>query len=158
LCALNVIYVEVEAQQCFALASIMAVTPQDIDSIHLDHLLSHSLLPHRRPPSHRHAIPSGPWPWIDIDVPVPEYRKTEVQGWPGYPQALYQNWLPGQVGRAQIKQAIETPWNEPCTIYSMGVNANGEFMKDDPEVYYPEHAEVLWTRLQTEVGRWSTTT
>jgi len=115
-------------------------------------LMCQSLLPNRRPPSHRHAIPSGPWPWIDIDVPVPEYRKTEVQGWPGYPQALYQNWLPGQVGRAQIKQVIEAPWNEPCTIYSIGVNANGKFVRDDPEVYYPEDMEVLWMRLQNEVG------
>lgn len=54
---------------------------------------------------HRHAAPSGPWPWIDFDSdsnvlpPIPE----EVDGtWKGYPQNLFGNWTPDKVDRSKM--------------------------------------------------------
>lgn len=86
-----------------------------------------------------------------MTVPDSEYDKCLVVGWKGYPQNLYQNWLPAQVERAQIKQAIEEPWNKPCKIYLMGVKEDGEFMKDIPQVYTSENQDDLWKHLQREV-------
>jgi hypothetical protein len=125
------------------------------DTSNLDDLMSEPLPPNRRPPSHRHAIPSGPWPWIDINTPIPVYRNCKVEGWQGYPQALYHNWLPDQVDRAQIGCARDAPWIEPCTIYPMIVIANGEFIKNNPEVYYPDEKDKFWARLHNEVVTYS---
>lgn len=63
-------------------------------------------IPGRTPvPTHRHAAPSGPWPWIDFDSdsnvlpPIPE----EVDGtWKGYPQNLFGNWTPDKVDRSKM--------------------------------------------------------
>lgn len=132
----------------------MATDSTGVNSIQLPVLPPHYRSPHHRPPSHRHAIPSGPWPWIDIGMPVPdsEYDKPPVRGWPGYPQNLYQNWLPAQVERAQIKQAIDEPWDKPCKIYSMGVKSDGQFTKDILQEYTPKNQLNLWEYLQDEVG------
>jgi len=122
-------------------------TPTPQDCIELT-----TLPPNRRAPSHRHAIPSGPWPWIDIDHPVPlERQNTTVESWPGYPQALYQNWMPGQIKSSHIQQVIDGPWKK-CTIYSMGVNADGKFMGHDPQAYTPRNQLRLWEYLQSEVS------
>jgi hypothetical protein len=132
--------------------STSAVSFASQESLQLHYLTKERPPANRRPPCHRHAIPSGPWPWIDIDAPIPEHQKSEVKGWPGYPQALYQNWLPDQVDRAQIKPATEAPWIDPCTIYPMDVKANGEFIKSNPQVYYSEDTDKVRSYLQKEVG------
>ena len=84
---------------------------------------------------------------------VPEYVKTKVTGWPGYPQILYQNWLPDQVKCAQIRQAIDEPWVEPCTIRMVTVDVDGNFEKHEPQVWDGDVSrDELWAALQVHVG------
>ncbi|KAF8587585.1 hypothetical protein K439DRAFT_1337830 [Ramaria rubella] len=96
-------------------------------------------------PSHRHASPSGPWPWQDLDyetrhgspqvslVQEPlrcSHEKGECDGgkypcWAGYPQSLFANWTPGQVMRSRIKEICAQ--STMCTIYHVDVGDDGHF-------------------------------
>jgi hypothetical protein len=108
--------------------------------------------PNRRPPSHRHAVPSGPWPWIDIEHPCPVYCRTSgADDWWDYPRNKYPNWSGDQIERSQIKQAIEQPWETPCTIYIMGLQASGKFQTAEPIAFTKQNQADLWAHLQTKV-------
>ncbi|KDR77305.1 hypothetical protein GALMADRAFT_440828 [Galerina marginata CBS 339.88] len=99
------------------------------------------------PPSHRHAAPSAPWPWVDIEdavdpaqlasplPPVPEPCDHISCGgcWKGYPQSLYPNWTPGQVEKSKIKKAIEEYRHDiSCVIHRVDVDRNGLFDVPNP--------------------------
>ncbi|PPQ92528.1 LOW QUALITY PROTEIN: hypothetical protein CVT25_010361 [Psilocybe cyanescens] len=99
------------------------------------------------PPSHRHAAPSAPWPWVDIqDVvdpaqlasplpPVPPLCSHETcKGcWNLYPQSLYPNWTPAQVKKSKINKAItDYRHNVPCIIHQVDVDHNGLFKVPEP--------------------------
>jgi hypothetical protein len=55
-------------------------------------------------PSHRHATPSGPWPWMDVDAeeshlppqatPCPHPNCGFCLQWSLYPQSHFPNWTP----------------------------------------------------------------
>ncbi|KAG6829590.1 hypothetical protein H0H87_010739 [Tephrocybe sp. NHM501043] len=96
-------------------------------------------------PSHRHAAPSAPWPWIDIHdkidaqqleselPPVPELCDHSTCGltggcWTGYPQSRFPNWTPSQIERSKIADAISN-YNKlaPCKVYHVDVNDSGFF-------------------------------
>ncbi|KJA24138.1 hypothetical protein HYPSUDRAFT_39284 [Hypholoma sublateritium FD-334 SS-4] len=98
-------------------------------------------------PSHRHAAPSAPWPWIDIEdevdptqlsshlPPVPEPCLHVSCGgcWREYPQALYPNWTPSQVKKSQIEKAVKHyRRNVVCVIHQVDVNEDGIFQVPNP--------------------------
>src|SRR5277367_4559365 len=81
-------------------------------------------------PSHRHATPSGPWPWMDLEsdetnhppriVPCAHEDCTICPQWLGYPQSHFPNWTPDQVTRCKIAAAI-TDRQNPCRVYHVDV-------------------------------------
>ncbi|KAF9474032.1 hypothetical protein BDN70DRAFT_885294 [Pholiota conissans] len=99
------------------------------------------------PPSHRHAAPSAPWPWIDIEdevdpvqlssplPPVPEPCNHKDCGgcWRGYPQSLYPNWTPRQVQKSKISDAITSyDHSTSCVIHQVDVTEEGLFHVPNP--------------------------
>ncbi|KAF8153211.1 hypothetical protein B0H34DRAFT_722645 [Crassisporium funariophilum] len=96
------------------------------------------------PPSHRHAAPSAPWPWVDIQdevdreqlatalPPIPErcdHKNPGCDGcWKGYPQSLFPNWTPAQVIKSKIHKAIHDYRREiQCVVHFVDVDDNGLF-------------------------------
>ncbi|KAF8809597.1 hypothetical protein BYT27DRAFT_7187347 [Phlegmacium glaucopus] len=114
------------------------------------------------PPSHRHAAPSAPWPWIDTqdevnrvqlessELPVPSLcdHQTCNDCWKGYPQSLFPNWTPAQVKKSKISIAIKHyRRNDPCIIHHVDVDENGYFR--DADRYFTTEATIkeAWTRI-----------
>ncbi|KAF8809594.1 hypothetical protein BYT27DRAFT_7162598 [Phlegmacium glaucopus] len=95
-------------------------------------------------PSHRHAAPSAPWPWVDLDddvdskqlesiaPPIPEHCDHSPgrcnRCWTGYPQSRFPNWTERQAIKAKIYDAVHNyPKNKPCTCYRVDVDESGFF-------------------------------
>ncbi|KAF8993178.1 hypothetical protein BDQ17DRAFT_1401673 [Cyathus striatus] len=94
-------------------------------------------------PSHRHAAPSAPWPWMDIDdtvddtqldtksPPIPKHcDHSECAGkcWKEYPKSCFPNWTEKQVKRSNIWDAIKNyDTKKVCIIYHVDVNEEGRF-------------------------------
>ncbi|TFK31449.1 hypothetical protein BDQ12DRAFT_694125 [Crucibulum laeve] len=114
------------------------------------------------PPSHRHAAPSAPWPWVDIQdevdevqlasslPPVPELcdHKSCEGCWVGYPQSRFPNWTPRQVKKSKIYKAIHDYRRDlTCKCYHVDVDVNGRFT--DPGAFEaPEGKEAdTWDRI-----------
>ena len=115
-------------------------------------------------PSHRHAIPSGPWPWMDLDseetsrpqkIPSCQHEGCDIcRQWLGYPQSHSPNWTPDQVARCNITPAIEHRQHN-CKIYHVDV-------KDDQGLFAPcdregrlvtkENQREFWEWLQVSVS------
>lgn len=96
--------------------------------------------------AYRHASPSGPWPWRDLDydnddndfsrcspeivrgaLPCP-HTKGECAGfpcWTLYPQSLFPNWTPGQVKRSQIIEMDAR--SQYCRLYIADVDEEARF-------------------------------
>jgi len=93
--------------------------------------LSQSTIPlGKRHPSHRHAAPSGPWPWLDLDLESSE-DPNESEGLNEtllvYPQSHFKNWTPLQVRKSGIQEAIEKDCI--CDVYTVDILSSGEFEK-----------------------------
>ncbi|KAF9045252.1 hypothetical protein BJ165DRAFT_1346493 [Panaeolus papilionaceus] len=119
-------------------------------------------------PSHRHAAPSAPWPWVDLedevdkkqlDTAAPPIPPKCLHGddcnrcWTGYPQSRFPNWTPRQVRKSKIEEAIrDYNRNEQCILYRVDVDDNGYFSNvapievDDNDAF----SETLWTKLVNE--------
>ncbi|KAF8995128.1 hypothetical protein BDQ17DRAFT_1330773 [Cyathus striatus] len=98
-------------------------------------------------PSHRHAAPSAPWPWMDIDdtvdqnqlqtnlPPVPEdcdHRHCNDRCWNEYPKSRFPNWTEKQVKKSNIWKAIhEYDKGKDCIIHHVDVNDKGLFANSD---------------------------
>ncbi|KAJ7593398.1 hypothetical protein C8J56DRAFT_497093 [Mycena floridula] len=106
--------------------------------------------PRAQQPSHRHATPSGPWPFLDIDDPVdaaqlsaPQPRRQEEQeeqeDWSGYPQSMFANWTYFQLKKSGIAKLTLDRYSaaKPCNVYKLDVWDDGSFHVD------PEQDE--WT-------------
>ncbi|KAF8892914.1 hypothetical protein BD779DRAFT_1436236 [Infundibulicybe gibba] len=108
-------------------------------------------------PSHRHAAPSAPWPWVDLEdevdpgqldtplppVPPPCDHQTCGGCWKGYPKSRFPNWTPRQVDKSKITDAIHR--NVPCTIYSVDVDNEGIFTKSgEPLVVNSANVPQIW--------------
>ncbi|KAF5350703.1 hypothetical protein D9756_008753 [Leucocoprinus leucothites] len=116
-------------------------------------------------PSFRHAAPSAPWPWIDIDdgitqeqqklmknggptiPPICTHRDCNNQYWKNYPQSLYPNWTHTQVKKSKIFEAIERQQNKNCVSYYIDVDENGHFKDAEKLVAKPREAEDTWKTL-----------
>ncbi|KAF8463036.1 hypothetical protein JB92DRAFT_3136636 [Gautieria morchelliformis] len=93
--------------------------------------------PRRVPaPSHRHAAPSGPWPWQDLDDTIPKSHATETSSrhsqetsaspcWTDYPECLFPNWKPDQVKRSKMKTLLSE--SSESIIYHVDVGSDGHF-------------------------------
>lgn len=95
-------------------------------------------------PSHRHAAPSAPWPWVDLDdavdpkqlecvaPPIPPLCDHSPEKcnkcWKGYPQSRFPNWTERQVRKAKIYDAVHNySRSKPCVCYRVDVNDHGFF-------------------------------
>ena len=86
-------------------------------------------------PPHRHAAPSGPWPWQDLDDIIPTSASTETSSsktrrdsgpeWINYPECLFPNWKEDQVARSKMKTILAR--SKESVIYHVDVAADGQF-------------------------------
>ncbi|KAG1727015.1 hypothetical protein EDB19DRAFT_1751139 [Suillus lakei] len=124
---------------------------------------THSSKPPTTPaPIYRHAAPSGPWPWMDLESdiiletgPVPPPRQPMEQWkWRGYPQNLFGNWVADRIARSKMVENCSKEPREKCKIYYVDVLESGDFKpaKDtDPPIEVNESAlSQLWDQLQIE--------
>jgi hypothetical protein len=115
-------------------------------------------------PSHRHATPSGPWPWMDLEseetnhpprISPCNHQNCEIcPRWLGYPQSHFPNWTPDQVVRCKIAPAI-TGRQQSCRIYHVDVTNNqGKFAPCDQagRVVARNTERDLWEWLQISVS------
>lgn len=105
---------------------------------------SQGQLPQRIPPApYRHAAPCGPWPWQNLDDPIPPTETTsnvkhrvhlsnvewdpDCEGchWSNYPESLYANWKADQVGRSKMITTL--PESGTTTIYQIDIDKKGQF-------------------------------
>ncbi|KAF9011851.1 hypothetical protein BDQ17DRAFT_1344969 [Cyathus striatus] len=116
------------------------------------------------PPPYRHAAPSAPWPWVDLEdevdptqleteaPPVPEKcnHKSECCNncWMGYPQSRFPNWTERQVKKSKIYDAIHNYRKElDCKCYQVDVDINGRFTNSD-EIEFQEGLEAeSWNNI-----------
>ncbi|KAG1821820.1 cora-like Mg2+ transporter protein-domain-containing protein, partial [Suillus subaureus] len=80
--------------------------------------------------------PSGPWPWMILDVDLDTNDMTDRdsdvpdQSWPGYPRNQFRNWTTDQVKRSKMFEKCST--NQYSTICWMDVREpDGKFTKSD---------------------------
>lgn len=86
-------------------------------------------------PPHRHAAPSGPWPWQDLDDIIPTSTSTDTSSshtrqsstprWLDYPESLFPNWKTDQVDRSKMKEVLAE--SKETLIYHVDVATDGQF-------------------------------
>ncbi|KAG9226602.1 hypothetical protein CCMSSC00406_0006173 [Pleurotus cornucopiae] len=118
-------------------------------------------IPNRVPaPSHRHAAPSGPWPWMDLGTPIlpdqlkserppvpPPCDHTDCEGecWVHYPASRFPNWMENQVRRAKIADAIKLyDRSKPSVLYVVDTDTHGLFHSRDEVTVTEEKKEDFW--------------
>lgn len=121
------------------------------------------ILPNVPEPTYRHASPSGPWPWLNLDTELQaeldapaqqepltcDHLDGECICWKSYPENLYPNWTARRVRESKIKDIKLEPL-EQCVIYHVNVWNNGSF--SDPGKYVvPVKESEFWKKLQDEV-------
>ncbi|KAG2130876.1 cora-like Mg2+ transporter protein-domain-containing protein [Suillus clintonianus] len=126
---------------------------------------THSSKPPKTPaPIYRHAAPSGPWPWMDLEsdttletepVSPLSRRSAEQWKWREYPQCLFGNWVADRVARCKMVENCSKDPREKCKIYCVDVLETGIFKAQDtnPPIDVDEHAfslSQLWNHLQIE--------
>ncbi|KAF9261068.1 hypothetical protein L218DRAFT_931294 [Marasmius fiardii PR-910] len=99
------------------------------------------------PPSHRHATPSGPWPFLDVSdkidrqrllrpPPQPQIDNDDdpdeeepslTREWTGYPQAQYANWTEFQQEKSGIAGIIKRKSSAECRVFKVDVSNDGTF-------------------------------
>ncbi|KAH7925847.1 hypothetical protein BV22DRAFT_404743 [Leucogyrophana mollusca] len=123
--------------------------------------------PSRAPaPKYRHAVPSGPWPWIDFNSdfatadsnarrvhsdlgPIHSKSREGVSdmSWQGYPQSLFGNWTPDQVKRSRIMTSCSD--SEDCLTYRVDIMEDGSFV-DRPLPGEARSRDDAWKLVQTK--------
>ncbi|KDQ23159.1 hypothetical protein PLEOSDRAFT_1108796 [Pleurotus ostreatus PC15] len=114
-------------------------------------------------PSHRHAAPSAPWPWLDsstsTDVtsddagkPKCPHSEGECGGcWYGYPQTLFPNWRVDQQSKSGIRKIIQASFSghkDKSIIYRLDMLASGVFEAQEPLDFASQSTETLWEQVQ----------
>ncbi|KAG1736654.1 uncharacterized protein EDB91DRAFT_1141995 [Suillus paluster] len=141
-------------------AAINRVRQDDSKDVPLEDLKDTALPPAVPAPPYRHAAPSGPWPWMDVNaVDFKTSPTVDIdQSWPGYPQNQFGNWTPDQVRRSQMLEKCSK--NQSSAIYWMDVLHDGSFISPDiaPDMGENGHTTVVtsqreddfWNMLQGE--------
>ncbi|KAJ8582390.1 hypothetical protein M405DRAFT_846472 [Rhizopogon salebrosus TDB-379] len=127
---------------------------------------THSGRPQKTPaPIYRHAAPSGPWPWMDLESDIMALDtesitldRQSMEGnspWRGYPQSLFGNWVGERVKRCKMVENCSKDSREKCRIYYVDVLKDGKFKpatEDNGPLDVDERAlGQLWdTKLQTK--------
>ncbi|KAH7912295.1 hypothetical protein BJ138DRAFT_1148795 [Hygrophoropsis aurantiaca] len=110
------------------------------------------VLPRMPAPRYRHATPSGPWPWMDLnsDLPSTEPPSADLSSssWRGYPQSLFGNWTPDQVKRS--KMLISCARAETSTIYKLDVMEGGQFEVRRTDIISKQNEDEYWQSIQEE--------
>lgn len=120
------------------------------------------------PPSHRHAAPSAPWPWVDIsdavdadqldtkEKPIPdkcEHEGSNCSCWRNYPSSRFPNWTPEQVRKAGITAAIDGDDHTGiCTIYRCDVDTDGLFKDPGSRTTEGQTEDDMWKEMLRENG------
>ncbi|TEB25452.1 hypothetical protein FA13DRAFT_1756550 [Coprinellus micaceus] len=119
------------------------------------------------PPSHRHAAPSAPWPWVDIGDEVdrtqlastgppipPKCDHNDCDCWKGYPQSRFPNWTERQVRKSKIWDAIHDYRRDlECKIFRCDVDTNGYFT-DAGSLDAEEGKDAeTWRTILSEINR-----
>ncbi|KAF8991947.1 hypothetical protein BDQ17DRAFT_1370148 [Cyathus striatus] len=85
-------------------------------------MLTDSLIPN---PSHRHAAPSAPWPWMDIDDAVDQTQLiTEL---PPIPEDCDHNACGGRTEEQDLDAIYKYNTAKDCIIHHVDVNSKGLF-------------------------------
>ncbi|EGN97186.1 hypothetical protein SERLA73DRAFT_183836 [Serpula lacrymans var. lacrymans S7.3] len=113
-------------------------------------------MPERTPaPMYRHAMPSGPWPWMDFNEDLAPGRhiqagRTQDMSWKGYPQSLFQNWTPRHVERS--KMLTRCPEFGHCSIHNIDVKDDGFFEIGDVDKYdvSDNNADECWALFRKD--------
>ncbi|KAJ7049156.1 hypothetical protein C8F01DRAFT_1003018 [Mycena amicta] len=115
-------------------------------------------MPPRIPqPSHRHAAPSGPWPFLDLDSeidpnqlerPRQALSTQPITDWTKYPQILFSNWTFAQQAKSGISKVVNRSPREPCSIYYVNVGTDGRFSPSDNFAITEENKHEYWERLK----------
>lgn len=111
--------------------------------------------------SHRHAAPSGPWPWADSDEENPfdsrfsgeTLNMRDPNSWTGYPTSLFRNWTASRLVRSGIARLVkESTGTEPrnCEIYYVDVNTEGRFAKPSKYEVSLQNVKEFWARIQAK--------
>lgn len=112
---------------------------------------------------HRHAIPSGPWPWADPDEDSPfdirfsgeTLNRRDPNSWTGYPTSLFRNWSASRLERCGIARLLERnreSYSPPCTIYYVDVNDEGRFSKPSNHTVTWQNLKEFWCKLQVSLS------
>ncbi|KAF7422453.1 hypothetical protein PC9H_010609 [Pleurotus ostreatus] len=113
-------------------------------------------------PPHRHAAPSGPWPWMDLgstirpeqlsseQPPVPEpcdHSSCKGACWEDYPRSRFPNWESDQTKRAKIDEAVASPEaSRGSVLYIVDTDRNGIFHGRKPIQIARAEVEDFWNR------------
>ncbi|KAG2097244.1 uncharacterized protein F5147DRAFT_370624 [Suillus discolor] len=124
---------------------------------------THSSKPPKTPaPIYRHAAPSGPWPWMDLESDTkleaeptsPARESVEQLKWRGYPQSLFGNWVTDRISRCKMVENCSKDPREKCRIYYVDVLGTGSFkpaQDTGPPIDVDERAlNKLWDHLQIQ--------
>ncbi|KAF9473382.1 hypothetical protein BDN70DRAFT_867464 [Pholiota conissans] len=118
-------------------------------------------------PRHRHAAPSAPWPFVDIEDEVDpnriedpdshlvlsaaacDHKQTPEQEvcWCKYPQSLYPNWTPRQQKKAKLTKVLEKRM-ERCTVHYLDVNKDGTFVDAGKREVNDRTVDSHWKAIQ----------
>ncbi|KAJ3573123.1 hypothetical protein NP233_g2634 [Leucocoprinus birnbaumii] len=111
--------------------------------------------------SHRHAAPSGPWPWSDLDEETPfdarfsgeSLNTRDPNSWTGYPTSLFRNWSPSRLVRSGIARLLSerdgTAFPK-CDIYYVDVNSEGRFSKPSKYEVSSQNTKEFWCKVQAK--------
>lgn len=113
-------------------------------------------------PPHRHAAPSGPWPWMDLgstirpeqlsseQPPVPkpcDHSSCKGACWKDYPRSRFPNWEKDQTERAKINEAVASPEaSRGSVLYIVDTDRNGIFHGHKPIQIARAGVEDFWNR------------
>ncbi|KJA17687.1 hypothetical protein HYPSUDRAFT_46166 [Hypholoma sublateritium FD-334 SS-4] len=118
-------------------------------------------------PSHRHAAPSAPWPFVDIDDDVDpnrmedpdshlvltavacDHKQTPGQEvcWCKYPQALYPNWTPRQQKKAKLSSILDKRV-ALSAVHCLDVYQDGSFVNAGKSDVNQRTVDSFWRTLQ----------